>query len=86
MLISLKDKGYFKGHENSTRFIVYLPCDEHLASIISLYSPHNPLEVKLYPIFKDAAGPGVVMHTFNPSTWEAEAGGSLSSRPAWSTK
>jgi hypothetical protein len=28
----------------------------------------------------------VVMHTFNPSTWEAEAGGSLSSRPAWSTK
>jgi hypothetical protein len=23
---------------------------------------------------------------FNPSTWEAEAGGFLSSRPAWSTK
>jgi hypothetical protein len=30
--------------------------------------------------------PGVVVHTFNPSTWEAEAGGFLSSRPAWSTK
>jgi major histocompatibility complex class I len=30
--------------------------------------------------------PGVVVHTFNPSTWEAEAGESLSSRPAWSTK
>jgi hypothetical protein len=30
--------------------------------------------------------PGVVAHTFNPSTWEAEAGGFLSSRPAWSTK
>jgi hypothetical protein len=30
--------------------------------------------------------PGVVAHTFNPSTQEAEAGGSLSSRPAWSTK
>jgi hypothetical protein len=27
-----------------------------------------------------------VVHTFNPSTWEAEAGGFLSSRPAWSTK
>jgi hypothetical protein len=27
----------------------------------------------------------VVVHTFNPSTWEAEAGGFLSSRPAWST-
>jgi hypothetical protein len=28
----------------------------------------------------------MVMHAFNPSTWEAEAGGFLSSRPAWSTK
>jgi hypothetical protein len=25
---------------------------------------------------------GVVVHTFNPSTWEAEAGGFLSSRTA----
>jgi major histocompatibility complex class I len=29
---------------------------------------------------------GVVAHTFNPSTWEAEAGGFLSSRPVWSTE
>jgi hypothetical protein len=28
----------------------------------------------------------LVVHTFNPSTREAEAGGFLSSRPAWSTK
>jgi hypothetical protein len=28
----------------------------------------------------------VVAHTFNPSTWEAEAGRFLSSRPAWSTE
>ena len=28
----------------------------------------------------------VVAHTFNPNTWEAEAGGFLSSRPAWSTE
>jgi hypothetical protein len=28
----------------------------------------------------------VVAHTFNPSTWEAEAGGFLSSRSAWSTE
>jgi hypothetical protein len=28
----------------------------------------------------------VVAHAFNPSTWEAEAGGFLSSRPVWSTK
>jgi hypothetical protein len=30
--------------------------------------------------------PGVVAHTFNPSTQEAEAGGFMGSRPAWSTK
>jgi hypothetical protein len=27
-----------------------------------------------------------VAHAFNPSTWEAEADGFLSSRPAWSTE
>jgi hypothetical protein len=30
--------------------------------------------------------PGVVAHTFNPSTWEAEAGRFLSPRPAWFSK
>ena len=30
--------------------------------------------------------PGVVAHAFNPSTREAEAGGFLTSRPAWSTE
>jgi hypothetical protein len=29
---------------------------------------------------------GVVVHAFNPSTQEAEAGGFLISGPAWSTK
>jgi major histocompatibility complex class I len=29
---------------------------------------------------------GMVAHTFNPSTREAEAGRFLSLRPAWSTK
>jgi hypothetical protein len=29
---------------------------------------------------------GMVAHTFNPSTREAEAGGFLSLRPAWSTE
>jgi hypothetical protein len=32
----------------------------------------------------DYSEPGVVVHAFNPSTWEAEAGGFLSLRPAWS--
>jgi hypothetical protein len=35
---------------------------------------------------KKGQEPGVVAGAFNPSTWEAEAGGFLSSRPAWSTK
>jgi hypothetical protein len=35
---------------------------------------------------KTTPKPGVVAHAFNPSTREAEAGGFLSLRPAWSTK
>jgi hypothetical protein len=31
-------------------------------------------------------GRAVVAHAFNPSTWEAEAGGFLSLGPAWSTE
>jgi hypothetical protein len=34
---------------------------------------------------KMASEQGVVAHAFNPSTQEAEAGGFLSLRPAWST-
>jgi hypothetical protein len=37
-------------------------------------------------VIERAGKPGVVAHAFNPSTQEAEAGGFLSSRPAWSTK
>jgi hypothetical protein len=35
---------------------------------------------------KEQGSWAVVAHAFNPSTWEAEAGGFLSSRPAWSTE
>jgi hypothetical protein len=35
-------------------------------------------------VLKTGSWPGVVAHASNPSTWEAEAGGFLSSRPAWS--
>jgi hypothetical protein len=41
---------------------------------------------KTYQLTEIRNEPGVVAHAFNPSTWEAEAGGFLSSRPAWSTK
>jgi hypothetical protein len=33
---------------------------------------------------KKSTSRAVVADTFSPSTWEAEAGGFLSSRPAWS--
>jgi hypothetical protein len=37
-------------------------------------------------LIKKNKGWAMVAHAFNPSTWEAEAGWFLSSRPAWSTK
>ena len=49
----------------------------------SLYTKRNTREMVMLNM---EAQPGVVAHAFNPRTWEAEAGGFLSSRPAWSTK
>jgi hypothetical protein len=44
------------------------------------------LERKLWLFKENKTKPGVVVaHAFDPSTQEAEAGGFLSSRPAWST-
>jgi hypothetical protein len=37
-------------------------------------------------LYKKSIELGVVVHAFNPSTQEAEVGGFLSSRPAWSTE
>jgi hypothetical protein len=34
---------------------------------------------------KNRRGKTVLVHTINSSTWEAEAGGFLNSRAAWST-
>jgi hypothetical protein len=50
---------------------------------------HTPLlSLSRLPLslFKSVFRPGVVEDAFNPNTWEAEAGGFLSLRPAWSTK
>jgi hypothetical protein len=48
----------------------------------------NPKKKKLQPkqTNKQTKSQVVVALTFNPSTWEAEAGGFLSSRPVWSTE
>jgi hypothetical protein len=37
-------------------------------------------------IYVKTLGRAVVVNAFNPSTWEAETGRFLSSRPAWSTE
>jgi hypothetical protein len=42
--------------------------------------------LKIFSKLQTIAKPGMVAHAFNSSTREAEAGGFLSSRPAWSTK
>jgi hypothetical protein len=44
------------------------------------------LSHKRIKIKKKEMLPGVVAHAFDPITQEAEAGGFLSSRPAWSTE
>jgi major histocompatibility complex class I len=44
------------------------------------------IENKRKGFFREETGRAVVVHTINPSTWEAEAGGFLSSRTAWSAK
>jgi hypothetical protein len=49
--------------------------------------PYHYLHFTPVPLlFKENKLPGVVAHTFNSSTREAEAGGFLSLRPAWSTE
>jgi hypothetical protein len=46
----------------------------------------EPEDQLCFIILKFKIKPGVVAHAFNPSTWEAEADGFLSSRPASSTE
>ena len=48
----------------------------------TLHSPSIYLPKPSEQLFK----PGIVVHVFNPSSQEAEAGRSLSPRPAWTTK
>jgi hypothetical protein len=45
-----------------------------------------PRLAEILSLKRGRAEPGVVAHAFDPSTQEAEAGGFLRSRPAWSTK
>jgi hypothetical protein len=53
----------------------------------SLWVPGQPeLRNRKTRLKKQHNSRAVVVHPFNPSIWEAEGGGFLSSRPAWSTE
>jgi hypothetical protein len=56
-------------------------CSCHIYSIAENYE-----KLKDNPTQKYILGRAVVAHAFNPSTWEAEVGGFLSSKPTWSTE
>jgi hypothetical protein len=46
----------------------------------------GPNQMKSLIVKVSSFSQAMVVHAFNPSTWEAEAGRFLSLRPAWSTK
>jgi hypothetical protein len=55
-----------------------------LTVFLNLRNP-NSSKLKIFNYFKTFSK-AVVAHAFDPSIQEAEAGGFLSSRPAWSTE
>jgi hypothetical protein len=56
-------------------------CVSRQQQYIHIYEINKSLKKK-----KEKKSRAVVAQAFNPSTWEAEAGGFLSLRPAWSTE
>jgi hypothetical protein len=71
--------------EDHNKFQVRLAYTESSRSA-RVYSHMSHTQNTETEIQKEILRLGVVAHAFNPSTWEAEAGGFLSLRPAWSTK
>jgi len=64
-------------------------CFLHFNSFIPSFSGNiscNSHQKKTALWDKSVKSAVMVVYTFNTSTWETEAGGSLSSRPAWSTE
>jgi hypothetical protein len=82
--------GFLIGYSNGNRSTVWLSEDFRSGKpkpkqCCSRSSPRPRGKTASY-CKKQSTWLGVVAHAFNPSTLEAEAGGFLSSRPAWSTK
>jgi hypothetical protein len=62
-----------------------MTCQQHLYSSLELFDEIK-MTISIYKFKEFHAFLAHVAHAFNPSTQEAEAGGFLSLRPAWSTK
>lgn len=59
------------------------------ASLYKIEDSHwrqRKISLKVFKINPPRPQPSVVVHTFNPGTFEVEAGRSLDSRPLWSTE
>ena len=91
--LRLKSASYFKTAKTlashkafwSCLSLLYLLSDPSTFPLLHLHVFFLSLSRKKSQI-KNSNQMGMVVHTFNPSTWEAEAGWFLSSRPACSTK
>jgi hypothetical protein len=64
-------------------FVVVVVC---LFVCFCLFSHLSCFLQVFHVLLRFVSSPGVVVHAFNPSTWEAEVGRFLSLRPACSTK
>jgi hypothetical protein len=73
------------GNTDHTAFCSHSPASVSRIRGLSLKLGHAGWGAHLPPV-RHLVGRAVVAHTFKTSTWEAEAGGFLSSRPAWSTE
>jgi hypothetical protein len=60
--------------------------DGHLPVVCFFFKVFILERALVYSLRPAMLSQAVVAHAFNPSTWEAEAGRFLSSRPAWSTE
>ena len=87
--LRLKSASYFKTAKTLASYkafwswlsLLYLLSDPSTFPLLHLHVFFLPLSRKKSQI-KNSNQMGMLVHTFNPSTWEAEAGWFLSSRPA----
>jgi hypothetical protein len=88
MIIYSSSLTYFNLHFCYIKTLCNYPFSFPMKHEISLDLHFSPIFRGFREIFfiKEYSSWAVVAHAFKLSTWEAEAGGFLSSRPVWSTE